>query len=100
MDQALRDYNRALELDSSLGRAALNRALLHFHEQQPEQAIHDLQLALSNGEDAATVHFNLALVYQSQGDRAAALASLQSALLANPRHREAQQLREKLTHQP
>jgi tetratricopeptide (TPR) repeat protein len=100
VDQALRDYNRALELDSSLGRAALNRGLLHFHEQRPEQAIHDLQLALSNGEDAATVHFNLALVHQSQGDRAAALASLQSALLANPRHREAQQLREKLMHQP
>jgi serine/threonine protein kinase/lipoprotein NlpI len=100
VDQALRDYDRALQLDSSLGRAALNRGLLHFREKRPQQAIHDLKLALSNGEDAAAVHFNLALVYQSQDNRSAALASLRSALLAKPQHREAQQLQEKLMHQP
>jgi tetratricopeptide (TPR) repeat protein len=100
VDQALRDYNRALQLDSSLGRAALNRGLLHFRQKRLQLAIDDLHLALRNGEDAATIHFNLALVYQSQDDRTAALASLQSALLANPQHREAQQLREKLMHQP
>jgi serine/threonine protein kinase/tetratricopeptide (TPR) repeat protein len=99
-DQALRDYDHALRLDLALAPAALNRGLLHFREKRPQLAIRDLQTALRNGEDAATVHFNLALVYQSQDDRTAALASLQAALLANPQHRDARQLQEKLLHQP
>jgi tetratricopeptide (TPR) repeat protein len=99
-DEVLRDYDRALQLDSTLGPAALNRGLLHFREKHPEQAIRDLQAALHLGEDAATVHFNLALVYQSQKERNAALEHLEAALQANPRHREARQLLEKLRQQP
>jgi tetratricopeptide (TPR) repeat protein len=100
MDRALRDYDQALRLDPTLAPAALNRGLLHFRANRPQQALRDLQTALRNGEDAATVHFNLALVYQSQDDRTAALASLQAALQADPRHREARQLQERLLLQP
>jgi hypothetical protein len=72
---------------------------LHFREKRPKQAIRDLQVALRNGEDAATVQYNLALVYQSQQDRSAALASLKAALQANSTHRDARLLLEKLLHQ-
>jgi serine/threonine protein kinase/Flp pilus assembly protein TadD len=99
-DQALRDYDQALQLDPTFAPAALNRGLLHFREKRPELAMRDLQTALRNGEDTATVHFNLALVYQSQNERTAALVNLQAALQANPRHREARQLQEKLLQKP
>jgi serine/threonine protein kinase/lipoprotein NlpI len=97
--QALRDYDHALQLDPTLASAALNRGLLHFREMRPQQATHDLQTALRNGANPASVHYNLALVHQSRNDRVTALASVQAALQANPHHREARQLREKLLQQ-
>jgi serine/threonine protein kinase/Flp pilus assembly protein TadD len=99
-DKALRDYDRALQLDPSYGDAALNRGLLQFHQQRPQEALSDLQRALRNGADPATVNYNLALIYESQGNRAAALASAKEALKANPRHQDARQLQEKLLQKP
>jgi len=98
-DQAIADYDRALGLDPKLGQAALNRGLLHFLDKRPERAIRDLELALRNGADAATVHYNLALVYLSKDDRASALSNLHEALQESPQHREARQLQEKLLRQ-
>jgi serine/threonine protein kinase/Flp pilus assembly protein TadD len=90
--EALEDYNRALELDPTIGRAALNRGLLHFKLQRYQQAIADLNLALADGMPPASVHFNLALVYQAQKNRAAALASVRRALECEPNHKDAQAL--------
>jgi serine/threonine protein kinase/Flp pilus assembly protein TadD len=97
--QALRDYDRALELEPTLAPAALNRGLLHFREKRFQPALRDLEVALRHGAVPAVVHYNEALVHQALNDRTSALASLQAALQANPQHREAQLLREKLLKQ-
>jgi serine/threonine protein kinase/Tfp pilus assembly protein PilF len=95
--EALDDYNRALELDQTIGRAALNRGLLHFKLQHYRQAIDDLNLALAGGMPPAAVHFNLALVYQAQKNHAAALASVRRALEYEPNYKDAQALLKQLT---
>jgi serine/threonine protein kinase/Tfp pilus assembly protein PilF len=95
-DHALADYDRALGLNPKLGQAALNRGLLHFLNKRPDQAIRDLELALRSGADAATVHYNLALVYLSKDDRTSALNYLREALQESPHHRDARQLQDKL----
>jgi len=94
--EALDDYNRALELDPTIGRAALNRGLLHFKLQHYQQAIDDLNLALADGMPPAAVHFNLALVYNAQKNHAAALSSVRRALEHEPNHKDAQALLKQL----
>lgn len=76
-DRALRDFDRALELDPDLAEAALQRGLLHFQERRLAQAASDLHLALRNGARPAIAHYHLAHVAIAQNDRAAALTHLQ-----------------------
>jgi len=112
--EALDDYNRALLFDPNMGKAALNRGLLHFkqathdvigkaaaHEvsgrnQKYQQALDDLNLALDNGVPPAVVHYNQALIYQAQNNREAALASARQALEYEPHHKDAQALLKQL----
>jgi serine/threonine protein kinase/tetratricopeptide (TPR) repeat protein len=94
--QALQDYDHALRLAPSLAPAVLNRGLLHYQEKRYPHSVNDLQQALKLGIDPTAVHYDLALVYLAQGDRAAALQSLQAALEHNPRHKEARALQERL----
>jgi tetratricopeptide (TPR) repeat protein len=95
-DEALHDYDHALELDPCLAPAALNRGLLHFRAGRHPEALRDLRQALTLGADPAAVHYNLALVYLAQHDRQAARDSVARALAANPEHAEARRLRDEL----
>jgi len=98
--KAMEDYNLALELDPNMGKAALNRGLLHFKFKDCKRAIDDLNSALAHGVLPAVVHFNQALVYQAQNQREAALASVRRVLQDEPNHKEAQALLKQLTRQP
>jgi serine/threonine protein kinase/Tfp pilus assembly protein PilF len=97
-DQALHDYDRALELDSTHAAAALNRGMLHYEQKRFDRAIADLGRALEHGADAAAVHFNLALVHLAANDPASALANARRALELNPEHERARELRDSLTN--
>jgi len=92
----LKDYDSALHLDAKLAPAALNRGLLHYQGKRLAEAAADYHHALDHGADPATVYFNLALVYQAQGDRAAALENLRKVLDHQPAHAAARQLQENL----
>ncbi len=95
-DQALEDYDAALQLEPQLGVAALNRGILHCQEKRYAQACTDLQRALESGADPAAVHYNLALVHLAQEQRATALACLKRTLQHQPAHEEARKLYERL----
>jgi Tfp pilus assembly protein PilF len=56
-----------------------------------------MNLALADGMPPAAVYFNLALIYQAQENRAAALASVRKALEQEPNHKDAQSLLKQLT---
>ena len=60
--QAMRDYDRALQIDPAHASAALNRSMLHFQQGHLEQARADLRSALASGADPAAVHHDIALV--------------------------------------
>jgi tetratricopeptide (TPR) repeat protein len=94
--QAMRDYDRVLQIDPTHAAAALNRGVLYMQQHQLDQALTDLRCALEHGADPATVHFDLALINVAANDRAAALLNVQEALLCNPAHESARQLRDTL----
>jgi serine/threonine protein kinase/Tfp pilus assembly protein PilF len=93
--QAIVNYDRALEIDSTHAAAALNRAMLRYEQRQFDKAIADLHLALEHGADPASVHYNLALVHMAVHDDAA-LDDVERALEFNPAHELARRLRDKL----
>jgi serine/threonine protein kinase/Flp pilus assembly protein TadD len=90
------DYDRALDIDTGLSAALLNRGVLNVQEKRLAEAENDLARALTLGADAAAVHFNLALVYQARHDRDRARASVERSLRYRPGYREASELRDRL----
>jgi serine/threonine protein kinase len=97
LDRALADYDRALTLNGKLTDAALNRGTLRYRLGRNTDAIADLELALSTtpGRSArGVIHYNLALVHLSRGDRTAALSNARAAIrFGNP---DAQELNRRL----
>jgi serine/threonine protein kinase/Flp pilus assembly protein TadD len=80
--RALRDYSRALQRDPALTEAALNRGILSYHERHLDEAAADLRQALTTASGRGIlgiIHYNLALVDQARGDRAAALVNFEAA---------------------
>jgi serine/threonine-protein kinase len=90
--RALRDYERALSVEPAFAPAALNRGLLLARLRRYGEAEADLRRALRNGADAATVHYNLAVLQLAQDNRPAALDAVNSALEQDPTNRKARQL--------
>ncbi len=68
-DPALRDYNRALELDTAFAAAWLNRAMLHFERNNLAAAEADLCQARQHGADPAMVTHNFELIQQRRSMR-------------------------------
>jgi tetratricopeptide (TPR) repeat protein len=91
-EQALHDYDRALAIDPAHADAALNRGVLHLKQKRLDRAAADLRLALHLGADAATVHYDLALVHLAAGDARAAKQQVELALARNPSHVESREL--------
>jgi tetratricopeptide (TPR) repeat protein len=69
---AIRDFDRALELEPGLAEAALNRGLLHHAAGRFPEAVADLERALRGGYCPAVVCYDLAVAHLSAGDRRAA----------------------------
>jgi serine/threonine protein kinase/tetratricopeptide (TPR) repeat protein len=95
-NEALADYDLALECDTTLAAAALNRGVLHYRDGHYPEALADLQRALDGGVDPATVLYNRALVELDQDDRAAALADLERALRHDPGNADVRKLSDRI----
>jgi len=95
--EALRDYDRALELEPTFALCALNRGMLNFKKERWREAGDDLKRALVNGADPAVTHYDLALVCVASNDTAAAIAHLHDALAFTPTHALATELLATLT---
>jgi tetratricopeptide (TPR) repeat protein len=95
--QALRDYDRALRLDPTYSEAFLSRAMLQYRRERFADASSDLHAALQHGADAATVHYQLALVYVACDDPVAALGEVRRTLECEPKHEQARRLYEELS---
>jgi serine/threonine protein kinase/tetratricopeptide (TPR) repeat protein len=91
-EQSLDDYNRALAIDPAHADAALNRGVLRWRQKQLAEAAADFRLALRLGADAATAHYDLALVHLAADDRAAAKQAAERALASNPSHAKSREV--------
>lgn len=89
-EQAMDDYSRAIEIDSSYAKAYYNRGLvlaqdLHrFHE-----ALHDLDKAIELDPQYADSYNNKAMVLEKLGDKERALEFYRLALEVDPANMEA-----------
>jgi tetratricopeptide (TPR) repeat protein len=70
LDQALRDYDTALRLDSAMANAALNRGVLHYRAKRYDAAMADLCRASELGANPEVVRFNRSLVNRARGAKA------------------------------
>jgi tetratricopeptide (TPR) repeat protein len=98
-ERALRDFDRALELDEVCAEALLQRGLLHFRESKFSLAVADLHRALQNGADPVQAHLHLARAHLAQKNRAAAITHLELAQAANPTHADTAALLKSLRNQ-
>jgi tetratricopeptide (TPR) repeat protein len=98
--EALRDFDRAIELDNGLAVASLNRGLVHLREKNLLQAEADFVQALENGADPGHVHFDLALLNLARNDRKSAISHLQKTRRFNPGDQQAVKLLDKLQKSP
>jgi tetratricopeptide (TPR) repeat protein len=95
-DDAIRDYDRALQIDPSMGAALLNRGMLHFQRKQYDRALADLKQALSADANPAVVNYDLALVYLARSEPENAIACAERALQLDPHDEQAALLLKKL----
>ena len=95
-DQAVRDFDLALEKQPALGPAYLQRGLVHVQEKRWEAAARDLKQALAREADPAATHYHLALVLVSLNDLDQARSHLRHVLKLQPGHKEALGLQSKL----
>jgi serine/threonine protein kinase/tetratricopeptide (TPR) repeat protein len=82
LDQATRDYSRAVDLDPRLTPALLNRGVIAYKNGRYAAAVLDLERALDSAADStnkAQIHYNLALACFASGDRTAALTNAQAS---------------------
>jgi serine/threonine protein kinase len=94
--EARADYDKALQLDSNLWVASLNRGVLNLQEKRLREAESDLKHALATGAEESSVYLNFALLSQARHDRAGALTSIEAALRCRPDYREARDLRSRI----
>jgi len=84
-EDALKDLNRALELDPHHVAAWFNRGTLYLEEGKPELALPDLDRAVELAPDAAGPYFNRAVAKWQLGKREEAIRDLERFIeLAEP----------------
>jgi len=73
--------------------------MLSYKEQRYDEALADVQRAWSDGGDAVSVAYGLALVFAAKGDRTAAFGQLERLFALQPDHEAGKKLAESLRHE-
>jgi tetratricopeptide (TPR) repeat protein len=84
-EDALKAYNRAIELDVQLAEAYSNRSLIYIDQCDYEQAIRDNITAIRINRNYAGAFNNLGLAHRCQDNLLSAMESFEEALRLNPR---------------
>ena len=94
--QALKDFNIAVQLDKANGEAYLQRAVLHTALERFAEATKDLQDAHVNGVHGGEILYRAAMIHAAQSQNDAARAAAEAALKHLPNHAGAKGLLERL----
>jgi tetratricopeptide (TPR) repeat protein len=91
IQDAIDDFNTALDIDSSLAEAFLNRGNSYFLSGQHDAALSDYDQALALGLSKPWLAwYNIGLAYEAKKDTAKAREAYQKALDLNPGFTQAQ----------
>ncbi len=67
LEEALRDYNKALALMPNYYKAYINRAIVFTHKNQYEAAISDFEKAVAIDPTSDEIYFSMARIYEMMG---------------------------------
>ncbi len=81
---AVKDFSKAIELDTSNAQAYNDRGILYYYQGKTDAAIADYKKALSIVPDNAIVYYNLGVVSQDKHDLNRAIADYSKAIEFNP----------------
>ncbi len=85
LDEALADFDRALEKDAELAEAFLNRGNTYFLMRQYDDAIADYETSLRHGLGKSHIAwYNIGLAYEAKRDEVKAKEAYNAALEINP----------------
>jgi len=88
-DQAISDFNRALELNPKDVKAYYNRGLAYYQKGEYDQAISDFNKALEINPIDAKAYYIRGLAYYQKGEYDQAISDYTKALELNPRYAKA-----------
>ena len=89
LQDAIRSYQSAVEMDADSAGAWLNLGTIFFNARQFSRAESHYKKALDADPDYALAHFNLANLYDERGDYRKALRHYQDAVRLNPTYADA-----------
>lgn len=84
LNQALSDFNQALQLDDNLAAAYNNRGMVHYRLSQFDKAVDDLDAAIRLGPNSSAAYYNRSFPLAAQGKNLRAIADLEEALKLSP----------------
>jgi Flp pilus assembly protein TadD len=88
LDEAIREFRRAIELDPSSAHAHDNLATVYAEKQRYREALQEYLAALRLEPDSATAHYNLACFLAAHGQEMA-VAEYREAIALEPEHPDA-----------
>jgi tetratricopeptide (TPR) repeat protein len=99
--QALADYNKALELVPRMPEAYISRGNLWYLAEKYQRASDEYTMAMQSEFNRPQIaYYNRALANEKLGNRVAAEADLREALKLDPELRQARERLDKLTGEP
>lgn len=84
LNQALADFNQALQLDPNLAAAYNNRGMIHHRLSQFDKAVSDLDAAIRLEPNSAVAFYNRSFPLAAQGHTMRAIGDLEQALKLSP----------------
>ena len=84
-DQALQDYNKAIELDPSFASAVNDRGVAYFAKGDSDRAVQDFGRAIELNPKFATAFTNRGILYFQKKDNGRAKSDLDDAIELNPK---------------
>lgn len=89
LDTALKDYGKAIALNSRDARFFYNRGTIYYHKLDYDRAIDDFDTALALDPKKTEAHYNRGLAYLDKGDFDQSIKSFDKAIALDPKDSDA-----------
>ncbi|OGX18536.1 MAG: hypothetical protein A3K83_07595, partial [Omnitrophica WOR_2 bacterium RBG_13_44_8b] len=84
LDEAISDYNKAIEIDPGYPNVYNNRGIAYLKKGNLDQALFDCNKAIQLNPKSSFFYFNLGNVYKSKGNATSAISNYDKAIEVDP----------------